>query len=107
MIFIAILLVLSLAANVALGVFGARLVKRCFQFEDVFQFLVDDIEINLKQFNRMAHSMVLGNDAEIRAAHKNMMVMNQRLSEILTRMEEAGGRPLRSLPPRPRPQIVD
>lgn len=104
--FLIVLLLLSLVANVALGYAFKRLTVRLFAYDDIFQYLVDDIEVNLAQFDRMSKSAILGNDTEIVAAHKNMMVMSVRLNEILQRAEENGGKILRTPTPLPRPVVV-
>jgi hypothetical protein len=81
---------------IALMVFLLRATRRLVQYDDVFQMLVDDIETNLQQFYKMSQSSLLGNDAEIVQAHRNMMIMRDRLDEFLREMEEVSGLRLRT-----------
>jgi hypothetical protein len=89
------LLVLSLIANVVFIYLLIRFVKRLMQFDDLYQYLIDDIEINLNQFSRIRSSSLLCDDDEVRSAHKNMVVMSMRLDEFTSRMEEVTGQKLR------------
>lgn len=82
-----------------------RFYKKAVILDEVFQYLADDININLKQFVKMATSPVLANDQEVMTAHNNMIIMARRLDEILRRMEEASGLKLRPAP-RPNPPKV-
>jgi hypothetical protein len=77
-----------------------RFYRKCVVYDEVFQFLSDDITTNLLQFQRMMVSNVMSNEPEIKMAHSNMNVMGRRLNEILQRMEEATGLDLRP-PPAP------
>ena len=82
-----------------------RFYRKAVIYDEIFQFLYDDIYTNLKQFNKMAHSNVLMADTEIQSAHRNMMTMGDRLEEILRRMEQATGLRLRPPDPGPRPKF--
>lgn len=90
-------LVLSLLANAALVFFLVRYLKRLFQYDDLYQILIDDVETNLEQFERMRKSSFLSDDDEIRNAHKNMMTMAARLDEFARQMEEISGNKLRKV----------
>ena len=83
-----------------------RFYRRAVIYDEVFQFLSGDIETNLTQFKKMSASNVTSNEPEIEQAHRNMMLMAQRLQEILIRMEETTGLKLASPPPLPRPKVV-
>lgn len=91
-----ILLLLAAAAAITLSVLLFRATRRLIQYDDVFQMLVDDIETNLQQFYKMSQSSLLGNDAEIIQAHRNMMIMRDRLDEFIREMEEVSGLRLRT-----------
>ena len=83
-----------------------RLYRKLVIYDEVFQYLSNDIEVNLKQFAKISHSAMLSNDSEIQAAHLNMLTMGKRMNEILTRMEEATGLDLRPPPEPPRPRFA-
>lgn len=83
-----------------------RFYRKAVTYDEVFQFLVTDIEVNLEQFKKMKRSDLTSNEPEIEKAHRNMVVMSQRLDEILRRMEDATGLKLRPPPPPPRPKVV-
>ena len=84
-----------------------RFYRKAVIYDEIFQYLAGDIDVNLKQFRRMSVSPVLSGDNEIQDAHRNMMVMAKRLDEILNRMEGASGLSLRPPPPLPRPKYTD
>ena len=83
-----------------------RFYRKAVIYDQVFLFLYEDVEINIKQFGKMAQSNVMMADAEIQTAHRNMMIMGKRLEEILNRMENATGLVLRPVVPPPRPKVV-
>ena len=72
-----------------------HMVTRLFQMDDFYNQLMDDIETNLQQFERMRKMSVLGDEPEIERAHKNMMWMAARLDEFASQMEEMSGQKLR------------
>lgn len=74
-----------------------RFIRRLFQYDDLYQILFDDIEINLKQFERIRKSYLMSDDDEIRSAHKNMTTMAMRLDEFAIRMEETTGKKMRKI----------
>jgi hypothetical protein len=66
-----------------------RATKRLLQFDEIFSFLIDDIDINIKYFDKLAASDLLSNSPEVFEAHKNMRIMKQRLLEYVLRIGEA------------------
>jgi hypothetical protein len=90
-----ILLAVSLAANAVLGWLVVRASKRLLQFDDLFEYFVDDIETNVKYFEKLSTTPVLSNAPEIMEANHNMNIMAQRLDEYLRRMEGLTHRTLR------------
>ena len=101
-----ILLGVSVLTNIIMLVMIFRFGRKLLQYDEVIQFITDDIETNLRQFARMESSSVMNGEPEIQQAHKNMMVMSRRLDEILNRMEETSGLKLRPPPALPRPKVV-
>jgi hypothetical protein len=83
-----------------------RFYRKCVVYDEVFQYLADDIYTNVKQFSKMSTNNLLFNEPEVRAAHNNMMIMAKRLEEILRRMEAATGLRLRPPPRPPPPKVV-
>ena len=83
-----------------------RFYRKAVVYDEIFQFISADIQVNLEQFFKMKNSNVTGNEPEIENAHRKMMLMGNRLNEILTRMEEASGLTLRPPPVPPRPKVV-
>ena len=91
-----------------LALFAAyRFYRRAVIYDEVFLFLYEDLEVNIKQFGKMSKSNVMMADPEIQTAHRNMMIMGQRLEEILSRMENSTGLRLRPVVPPPRPKYTD
>jgi hypothetical protein len=84
-----------------------RFYRKAVVYDVIFKVINDDLIANIKQFAKMAHSPVLGNDAEIQEAHRLMMIMGKRFNEVSLQMEEATGLALRPPPPLPRPKIHD
>lgn len=83
-----------------------RFYKKAVVYDEVFQFLADDVYTNLNQFNKMSKMNVLMEEPEVQQAHKNMKIMSTRLEEILRRMEQATGLRLRPPPAPPRPKVI-
>lgn len=83
-----------------------RFYRKAAVYDEILQYIADDVNTNLKQFAKMSVSPVLSSDTEIQEAHRNMMTMGKRFGEILLRMEEASGLRLRPPPPPPRPKVL-
>lgn len=83
-----------------------RFYRKAAIYDEILQYIYDDVETNILQFGKMSKSNVMMADPEIQSAHRNMMVMGQRLEEILRRMEGATGLRLRPPVPKPRPKFV-
>jgi len=74
-----------------------HMVMRLAQYDELYQLMIDDIETNLKQFERMKSMSVLSDDDEIKSAHRNMMLMAARLDEFISQMEDISGQKLRKV----------
>jgi hypothetical protein len=82
--------------------------KKLLQFDELTNYLVDDMETNVKYFDELTTTPVLTNVPELQDAHKNMTVMSARLQEFLSRFEELTGTVLRKKTKRPAPvPVVD
>lgn len=101
-----ILVVVLAVLFLAMTYVAYRFYRKAVVYDEVFQYLADDIYINLRQFAKMMTSNVMSNEPEIVDAHQKMTVMAKRLNEILTRMEEASGLQLRPAPRQPAPKVV-
>jgi len=103
---LALLLLVALFLLIGVVLVAYRFYRKAVVYDEVFQFLADDIEVNLSQFHKMKRSDLTGNEPEIETAHRNMMVMSKRLDEILSRMQAATGLQLRPPASPPRPKVV-
>ena len=100
-----ILILILLALLCGMTFVAYRFYRKCVVYDEVFQYISDDITTNLFQFQKMMKSNVMSNEPEVKMAHSNMVVMGRRLNEILQRMEEATGLSLRP-PPGPNKPVV-
>lgn len=100
--FLILSMLLGWAVAAGFAYISWRFYRKAAIYDEIIQFIYDDLETNLRQFGKMSVSSVTQNEPEVQAAHRNMMVMGKRFNEILVRMEEATGLRLRPPPP-PRP----
>lgn len=82
------ILVLSILANGLLGWLLMRASRRLLEFDELFAFFTDDIDVNVRFFDRLMSTPLLMNSPEIVEAHKNMGIINKRLKEYVLRMGE-------------------
>jgi hypothetical protein len=80
---------------IALSLISYRLLARLLQFDRLFEMLVDDIAVNIEFFDKLSRTPVLSDVQEVKTAHHNMMIINSRLKEYVSRMGEASNRDLR------------
>jgi hypothetical protein len=92
--------------TIVLVVLLVRASQRLLAFDELFQLLADDVETNLKHFNRMNHMTIMSGEPEVVESHKNMMIMGKRLNEFIKRMEELTGLNMRKPPPGPPPDVI-
>lgn len=106
--FLLVVLSVSLLANAVGTYMITRLSRRLFDFDDLFELLVHDIQVNLDHFDKMKTSALLENSPEVFEAHKNMQIMAIRLEEYVIRMEELTNRQLKKRPKNlgPPPKVV-
>lgn len=83
-----------------------RFYRKAVVYDEVFQFLSDDIYTNMLQFSKMQKMNVMMDEPEVQQAHRNIIIMGKRLEEILHRMESASGLRLRPPTPLPRPKMI-
>lgn len=66
----------------------ARASKRLLQFDDLFQLLSHDMDVNIRYLTNLLKTPVFSNSPEVEQANKNMGIINQRLHEYTVRFEE-------------------
>lgn len=101
------LLALSLFANAGLCFVVIRFSRRLLEFDELFELLAHDIDINTKFFSKLLGTPLFDNSAEVKTANKNMGIISKRLDEYVTRMSELTRRELRPKPAtKPNPPVV-
>jgi hypothetical protein len=92
-----ILLGLAVAYGAVASWLLVRASQKLLQFDDLVNYLVDDVETNVRYFDELTNTPVLSNAPEIMDANKNMATMSARLDEYLSRFEELTGTKVRKL----------
>lgn len=90
---------ISIFVNVLLAFAVFRLSRRLLEFDDLFELLTYDIQVNMKYFQKLLTTPLFEASQEVRTANNNMFTMAQRLEEFVNRMEETTGRTLRKPDP--------
>jgi hypothetical protein len=93
--FLLVVSLLSLGMNVLCGSLLVKASRKLIQFDDLVNYLVDDMETNIDYFDKLSSTPTLSNAPEIQAANKNMTIMSARLDEYLNRFEELTGSQIR------------
>jgi hypothetical protein len=101
-----ILLTLAVAYGTAATILLVKASKKLIQFDDLVNYLVDDVETNVKYFDQLTNTPVLSNAPEIMDANKNMATMSARLDEYLNRFEELTGTKVRKVTTPKAPTLV-
>lgn len=99
-------LIVSVLLNGALGVVAFRFSRRLFQFDDLFEILVRDIDLNIAFFDKLLTTPLFDDSQEVRTANQNMSVISKRLDEFVRQMEEVTNRKLRPEVVIPNPPVV-
>lgn len=105
---LATFLALSVLVNLGLAYVIYTLINRLLQFDELFELLSDDVEVNVKFFQKLLSTPLFEASNEIIIANNNMAIISQRLNEFVLRMEELTNRKLKSEPkenPNP-PKVV-
>jgi len=100
------MLILGWICTAMMTAVSYRFYKKAVIYDTIFLYINDDLIANLRHFEKMAKSPIMGNDAEIQEGHRLMMNMGLRFNEISQQMEEATGLTLRPPPNPPRPRVV-
>lgn len=95
MIMLLIGLGLSLCLNLAMVLLLLRASRQLLAFDDMVNYLADDLETNVQYFEKLTTTPVLSNAPEIVDANRNMSIMAKRLDEFLNRFEELTGKKIR------------
>ena len=66
--------------------------KKLILFDDIFDIVVDDIDINFAYLDELIKTPLFENSPEVLTAHKNMEIIHKRLEEIVLRVEEMTGK---------------
>jgi hypothetical protein len=82
-----------------------RFYRKSVIYDRILTYINDDLIANLRHFEKMSKSSILGNDVTIQEAHRLMMHMATRFNEISMQMEDATGLQLRPKPIGPRPVL--
>lgn len=105
-----ILLIISLAVNVIAGFFLLRFIKKLLQFDELFELLADEININIGFYEKLLQKPLFMASPEIEEAHHGMNLIMVRFKEFVAQMSELRGKDLsqKRLPsaPSPRPPLV-
>ena len=104
-IILGILLGLAVAYGTLVTWLLVKASKKLLQFDDLVNYLVDDVETNMSYFDKLTNTPVLSNAPEIMDANKNMATMSARLDEYLNRFEELTGTKVRKTTT-PKPPIA-
>jgi hypothetical protein len=67
---------------------GITYLKRLFAYDELFQYLQDDLDINIQNFDKLKSTPMMSNAPEIIHASKLMSTMRDRLYEYVMRIEE-------------------
>jgi hypothetical protein len=98
---LSILLGISVLIIVSGFIAGKRYLQRLFDYDELFQYLQDDLEVNIMNFDKLSTTPLLSNAPEIVNASKLMKAMRDRLYEYVMRIEENALRErVQSQPPR-------
>jgi hypothetical protein len=70
------------------GVLASRFLKRLFAYDEIFDLLQEDLDVNIQNFDKLKSTPLLSNAPEIVNASKLMSTMRDRLNEYVMRIEE-------------------
>ena len=76
----------------AIGILLFVATKKLMLFDDIFDIIVDDVDINFTYLDELIKTPLFENSQEILTAHKNMEIIHKRLEEIVLRVEEMTGK---------------
>jgi len=87
-----IALVLVTTISIVLGLLLFVATKKLILFDDIFDVIVDDVDINFSYLDELIKTPLFENSPEVLTAHKNMEIIHKRLDEIVMRVEEMTGK---------------
>lgn len=85
----------SILVNLLFITLLVRASRQLLAFDDMVNYLADDLETNVQYFEKLTTTPVLSNAPEIVDANRNMSIMAKRLDEFLNRFEELTGKKIR------------
>ncbi len=83
-----------------------KLGKRLLEFDELFELFQDDIDTNIRYFEKLLQTPVMSNVPEVEEANKNMNLMRLRLEEFVQRFSEVVRRDLKRKKKNHRPPVV-
>ncbi len=86
---------ISVLVNLLFVMLLVRASRQLLAFDDMVNYLADDLETNVQYFEKLTTTPVLSNAPEIVDANRNMSIMAKRLDEFLNRFEELTGKKIR------------
>lgn len=90
-----VLLCLSLLLHCVAVFVIMRLSRRLLQFDELFELLARDVDVNIRFFQKLLATPLFDNSQEVKTANHNMGIISKRLDEFVNKMEEATNRKLR------------
>lgn len=88
MILLYVALTVSIILNIVAGFSLYKLIRRVLDLDELFELLLDDIEINVEYFNKLLMTPLFDNSQEVKTANHNMMIISKRLTEFALRIKE-------------------
>lgn len=96
----------SFVANIIGGWVIYRFAKRLFTFDDLFEMLLHDLDVNISYFKEIQSSPLLSNAQEVVEADRNMRIMRIRLEEYALRIEDISSKRRKNKEPINPPVVV-
>lgn len=104
-IWLMVLLGLSALLNVVLAYVLIRFSRRLLQFDELFELLARDLEVNVEYFEKLLSTPLFETSQEVKTANHNMKIISKRLDEFINRLEDESSRKLRTEKVIPNPPV--
>lgn len=90
-VFLLVSCLVLLLTNVTTVFLLVRSVRRLFLFDELVQYLMDDVDTNLLFYGDMLKKDLFSNEPSVVEAHKKMNIIALRLEEFMIRLRETSG----------------